>query len=101
MSPPRRDRLDLRFDWWTRAKALAGADAFSTLHGQGLLPEVVRLSDMVGFSAVGSYGITLTVFPAQHLVAVRLAPGMSDEEEFPGFPFLVRRLFEAPATSPR
>lgn len=85
-----------KFDWWTRATELAGAEAYSNLQSQGLLPDIVRSPEMAGFSAVGSYGIHLTVYPDRHLVAVRLAPGVSDEEEFPEFPFLVRRLFEAP-----
>ena len=50
---------------------------------------------MVGFSAPGSFGIHLTVFPAQRLVAVRMAPGETDDEELPEFPSLVRRLLPA------
>jgi len=50
----------------------------------------------VGFSAIGSFGVHPTVYPAQRVVAVRLA---REEEELPDFPYLVRRLFEAPGVA--
>jgi CubicO group peptidase (beta-lactamase class C family) len=84
-------------EWIARAKALLGpGDALWSLKNRGLLPEPVRSTETVGYSAIGSYGIHLTVYPAQRLVAVRMAQGMSDEEEVPDFPGLVRRLFEVP-----
>lgn len=88
-------------EWRARARVLLGSDeALWRLQVQDLLPALVRSPEVVGFSAIGSFGVHLTVFLAQHLVAVRLAPGVSEAEELPDFPYLVRGLFETPAVSP-
>jgi hypothetical protein len=54
----------------------------------------VVLSGYDGFSAQGSFGQTLIVFPKRHVVAVRFTQEFDDylKVEFPQFPDLVRAL---------
>jgi CubicO group peptidase (beta-lactamase class C family) len=83
-------------EWVARARRLVNDDeAFVAMSRKGLFPKPVRSSEVVGFSAIGSFGIHLTVFPSQRLVAVRMALGMSEDEALPEFPSLVRRLLPA------
>lgn len=91
-------RLD-RDEWLAAAeRALGDVGALVDLSRQGLIPQPVRSPEVIGFSAIGSFGIHLTVFPGAKLVAVRMAPGASEDEEMPEFPSMVRRLL--PALSP-
>lgn len=71
-----------------------GVDRVLALREAGGFPRAQRTGEGVGFSAVGSGGIFLTVFPAEHLVAVRMSAsdGQDGAYEFVDFPARVRAL---------
>jgi CubicO group peptidase (beta-lactamase class C family) len=93
LAPLEGRRLDTGI-WRAEASKLVSMEAFSRLGREGALPKAVSSDDLVGYSAIGSGGIHLTVFPSEHLVAVRMSrsDGMDTSFEFPDFPSRVQAL---------